>query len=998
MRLSLTIAVAKNEGLLSVLKKQNINSQLLEYMNHKFFRLTALSAAMFICAGSAMAVPARPVPVEVTQPDGSTLVLTPRGDESFHYLQTNDGYLVRQDNDGWFRIVGNDGQITTLDARDASSRDDAYTRQLSGIDPATAFANLQKISAASSRFNDYKADLNERFNKRLAAVAKADSQWDNVDCHDLRAFPSTGRQNVLVILVNFSDLKWSFCDNPHEEMQNMLQQQGYSNFDCTGSAYDYYTQSSNNLFRPAFDVYGPVDLPNTASYYGGNDYSGNDKNPEKMAIHACDILDPEVDFSQYDRDGDGVIDNVYIFYAGNGENEGAPSWTVWPHSWDVRYAGGDEVQYDGVILGHYACSNEVIYRTNTMTGIGTFCHEFSHVLGLPDLYATSYTSSHTPGDYSLMDQGSYNNNGRTPPLYSAYDRYALEWQKPVEITGNEEIAMLPLTQSGNVYKMTINSNRPTEYFLFENRKLEGFDTYIPAEGMLIWHIDFKQSTWDYNTVNNTPSDLGVDIVEADGVASTATMSGDTWPGSSNNTTFSGTSNPAFKNKAGDKSELALTRIRQLPGSLIAFQVGDGIDENSQYAITPIAASPSNISTDSFTLVFDNSKAPRREKGTTGDGENVYVSVSQYLFDDVEEAFIKSSVEGYELAKVNTSTPCTVSGLQPGVAYTVSIYRYTEENISNPYELAVTTVSENLADSHPEIFAKEVNSTDATIGWSQVGEVTQYLLTVATEGEATEPAEFTTVDFTNTPRVPTGWEYSGAFSTQEGCFGQTAPSFYMNQDYDYLWSETFQEEIGSLTLWTRALSGSTPTLGIYSVNSSGSLAPIAKVEELTTQAQLLTIDFPENVYAFVLIPENIGSNRIFVDDIVVKGRAGVELTPVAGYDAALVENTELLVEGLEPSTDYVAFVRAIDGETTGGRSEILHFSTLEPTGINSVAGKAAQGFYVANGILNALDASQAYDIYAVDGRAVAKDVKGTFELPARGLYIVRSGSLAVKINW
>ena len=160
---------------------------------------------------------------------------------------------------------------------------------------------------------------------------------------------------------------------------------------------------------------------------------GNDQRPEEMIIEACQMLDDTVDFSEYDRDGDGYIDNVFVFYAGRGEASGGASDTVWPHSWDITAATSVPYVFDGVRLDRYGCSNE--WEVDRPDGVGTFVHEFSHVMGLPDLYATKYTGAFTPGAWSAMDYGPYNNDGCTPPLYSAFERYSLGWIEPLPIDG-----------------------------------------------------------------------------------------------------------------------------------------------------------------------------------------------------------------------------------------------------------------------------------------------------------------------------------------------------------------------------------------------------------------------------------------------------------------------------------------------------------------------------------------------------------------------------------
>lgn len=957
-------------------------------MKHNITRLAALTAGTFLCAASAMAVPARKVPVEVTQPDGTTVMLTPQGDEFFHYLQTEDGYIVRQNDKGWYNVVGSDGNLTELPALKPESRDAAYRKSLQEIDPQASFTNLQLKS--SSRMEQYRKDRMEKHRNKMQGIQKADPKWDNKDGHCLTEFPCVGKQNVLVILVNFADLKWSFCSDPHKEMQDMLQKPGYSNFDCTGSAYDYFTQSSNNIFRPSFDVYGPVDLPKKAAYYGGNDWRDNDQHPEEMVIDACDILDPEVDFSQYDRDGDGVIDNVYVFYAGNGENEGAPEWTVWPHSWDVRSAGSGTHVYDGVELGHYACSNEVIYLTNTMTGIGTFCHEFSHVLGLPDLYATSYTSAHTPGEYSLMDHGSYNNNGRTPPEYSAYERYALEWQKPYVITKNEDITMRPLTQDGNIYKMTVDPARPTEYFLFESRKQEGFDTYLPAEGMLIWHIDYKQSKWESNVANNDPGDQCIDIVEADNQATDSSMGGDTWPGSTGNTSFGADTKPAFKNKNGKKTELDITRITQLPNGMVSFRVGTGMDDDSDYALKPISGTPEEIGSDYFTVTFPKPTQVRDKGGS--DGENIYISVGKYAYSEEEEAYVKEMLEGYEMKKINTSEPHKIVGVAPGTAYQINLYRYNTANISLPYEFTVLTAAEAMEETQPSVFAKEVNGNDATLNWTKIAGADGYLLTVGTEGELTAGETIETTGFTGTPRMPAGWDYSGAFSSAEGTFGESAPSFYMSETLDYLTTDEYDSEIGALSFWTSSTEPGSQ-LNVYGAKN-GSLSLIKKLD-INEEPATVKVEVPEGIRSLVLLP-TATTGRIFIDDIVITGRDKAEINPVISDFA--VEGDEYKVTGLDKKTTYAAYVKATAGSAVSAKSPTIRFTTSNETGVENVVSKGTAGFWVAEGVVTPMNGAERYDIYTADGMKVAAGVNGRYNLPARGLYIIRSGKTAAKVIW
>ena len=113
----------------------------------------------------------------------------------------------------------------------------------------------------------------------------------------------------------------------------------------------------------------------------------------------------------------GVItEDVNVVYAGYSEASTGNGDDMWPHSWTL-----DEfsLTIDGIIIDAYGCSAEFVgAEGEKMDGIGTFTHEFGHVLGLKDMYDTDeYTDGYglDPGDYSIFASGRYNNKSRTPP-------------------------------------------------------------------------------------------------------------------------------------------------------------------------------------------------------------------------------------------------------------------------------------------------------------------------------------------------------------------------------------------------------------------------------------------------------------------------------------------------------------------------------------------------------------------------------------------------------
>jgi M6 family metalloprotease-like protein len=336
-------------------------------------------------------------------------------------------------------------------------------------------------------------------------------------------FPKTGNPKSLVIMVNFSD-KSFVVPTPQDAFTKLLNQSNYSTNGGTGSAKDYFLASSNGQFGPQFDVVGPYTLANTIAYYGANDTQGYDVKPAYMIVDACKAADNAgVDFTQYDTDNDGYIDNVFVYYAGYNEAEYGPENTIWPHRWVVEPGTNypstppTAVKFDGKTVYDYACTSELQGSTgSSMCGIGTFTHEFGHVIGLPDYYHTESSDKNTLNSWHIMDSGAYLNAGRTPPTYTAYDKWFLGWMTPEQLSTGANKVLYPLSQSitpGNyknqayllsatTHNMSATSPSPAEFYVMEYRKKTGWDAYLPAEGLLFWHVDYDQTAWDNNTPNN----------------------------------------------------------------------------------------------------------------------------------------------------------------------------------------------------------------------------------------------------------------------------------------------------------------------------------------------------------------------------------------------------------------------------------------------------------------------------------------------------------------
>lgn len=521
----------------------------------KALKPAAFALLCTVASAELMAMPAKKTPVKIVQPDGTEITVIVKGDEFFHYTTTEDNLPVCKGADGvyYYQRVNANGQFEISDVK------------------------ASEIGQRSEIEKEYIKTLNiEQLNSAIAGMQKVNTPARRVMSRIIgdTTYPTTGKQKGLVILVEFKD-KGFTISNPKEEYTNMLNQKGYSNNNATGSAFDYFYDASNGLFEPEFDVYGPITMPENMEYYGGNDpKTGQDKAVAEMIVQACKDLDDEIDYKEYDRNNDGIVDNVYVFYAGYGENDSYDSNTIWPQTWDIYNGAGIDLVLDGVRVQTYACSNEMTSK-NVMCGIGTFCHEFSHVLGLPDLYATETVSPtpFTPGPWSILDYGPYNNDGRTPPTYTAYERYTMGWLTPVELNKPASVTLDKIS-ANQAY--IIKTPKENEYFLLENRQQDGWDKYLPGHGMLIWHIDYNEYIWQNNAVSNTPAHQYVDIEEADDVKSATSRAADTFPGEWEITEFTDDTRPDMRTWDREKLGKPITNIAEKDGKITFDFMGGSI--------------------------------------------------------------------------------------------------------------------------------------------------------------------------------------------------------------------------------------------------------------------------------------------------------------------------------------------------------------------------------------------------------------------------------------
>jgi M6 family metalloprotease-like protein len=320
--------------------------------------------------------------------------------------------------------------------------------------------------------------------------------------------------------------------------------------------------------------------------YGGNDSQGYDKGVGAMVGEACTLLNDSVDFSQYDNDGDGVCDVVIVLYAGDGEAssyESDAANAVWPCQWELSSSDyGKSLTLDKVTIDKFAVFNELNGSDlSKIDGIGTFCHEFSHCLDLPDFYDTNYGNHFGMGHWSLLDYGCYNNDGYTPVGYSAYEKAFMGWID-IEEAKENTLYTLPVFNQKDIatdkaVKLT-NSKDSKEYYILENRANQGWDKYMPAEGLMITHVTYSASVWEANTVNNDlqrmtviPADNSLKMTKENGnyYIDESSLKGDLWPyGGANELTD--TSTPAAKVNTGSYMGKPITSITKNSDGTVSF--------------------------------------------------------------------------------------------------------------------------------------------------------------------------------------------------------------------------------------------------------------------------------------------------------------------------------------------------------------------------------------------------------------------------------------------
>ena len=638
--------------------------------------------------------------LRLTQPDGSFVDAFLSGDEYGHLMLTPDGCSLLQDGDGWW----------------CYARYDYYGNRINTGEHAGASDTPGGIIAASRNIPH---DLLRM--RRSARRRQAESLRGHTLLRTRSGEEAGGFRRGLIILAQFQDLSFQ---HTREAFENIINGSG------PGTALSYFKDQWDGHYTFQFDISDIVTLPQSYAYYGANDSNGQDKNPAQMVVDACEAAGSSIDFSRYDNDGDGEVDNVFIFYAGPNESEGAGDNHIWPHMWYLQSGARITYRRDGVLLDNYACTSELMLDDNrqtytTLASIGTFCHEYTHTFGIPDLYDVDEPNS---GGYAeafwkcidLMDSGNYNNRGRTPPNYSAVERWYFKMNEGVELTEGTH-TLRPIQDGGAFYILPTDTEG--ELYLLECRDNKGWDAYIGGSGLLIYHIDDSERAtgeaasddhsgekevtaherWDLNQINVSPEHQCADVIEPDPEARryfqdaaksrnwdaiNALASHAFWPYGDINV-FTVDTDPAFRFWSGAEAPLGLADIRRNDDGSVTFTAF-----STQEGKVPGVQVDDQLVFQDATLIQFSCTDP----SFTGEGVIRYGKVDA-------NRLTEAVVSAYEPGKY----AFLIEGLEPTTAYKIQLL-CRKGNIPGPIygNIEFTTHSGPKSGSYPFIYLRNID--------------------------------------------------------------------------------------------------------------------------------------------------------------------------------------------------------------------------------------------------------------------------------------------------
>ena len=606
----------------------------------------------------AIAVPAYPYKVFVSTFNGKRVAIYMKGDETQRFAITEDGYTILCDSVGWwYASLSNDSTLIKSEFCLTALEDE--TTELKNFKTKTPKGIVPKRNVKSSY-------------SRASNVEKVKTSE-----------PLVGERRALVILMQYKDLPFN---KTKEDFEHLFNQLDYNLDGATGSVRDFYHYASQGQLDYISDVYGPYTAQNPMRYYGANDVYGNDIRALDLCIEAIKNLPKDVNYSIYDNDNDGLVDNVHIIFAGHGEEAGASSSAIWAHEYPYRIPLRNEVGYS---FASYSCSPELRGNNGSyMTNIGVICHELGHALGAKDFYDTNYQSGGEylgTGLWDIMASGSWNDEGRTPPNFNPYVRIEVfGWNTQVVLEANKQVSIprmdLEKSEPSVVYR--INTECEGDYFLLENRQKYLFDSALPGSGLMIYHV---HPNLERSLVTNS-----VNVTHPQGLYPVCASYSDPqkkqygkintsecpFPGSKNVRSFSSETTPAAVAWNGAVAKLSISDITQNEhdGSISFSTVSENTDDSGNSSDPDTLVEKNIVHEESF-----ESNASQRFSIESLLGKEVWKAYSKGGF-VLNSELIPDPTDGKKLFMLFVAKGMGVTeseavssniSIEPGVNYTLS---------------------------------------------------------------------------------------------------------------------------------------------------------------------------------------------------------------------------------------------------------------------------------------------------------------------------------------
>ena len=671
------------------------------------------------------------------------------------------------------------------------------------------------------------------------------------------SYPTTGSPRSLVLLVGFSDLDFA---QSRQAFQDLLTKSGYNYNGATGSCRDYYIASSDSLFSPQFDCYGPYKLSNTMEYYGGNNGDNHSVHAADMVAEACQMAhDAGVNFKDYDVNNDGILDNVFIFYAGHNEAEGGGEKTIWPHQSNIFQKS---IRLDGVLLASYACTSEYKGSNgNVRCGVGTFCHEFGHVIGQPDFYDTDY-KYYSVSNWDIMCSGSYNNGGNTPPTFSAYERMFEGWLTPkqLELPGQYTLTDIPFHKeafliAAGTHNLSGSSPDPSEFFLLDYRSgANGWDAALPGNGMIVWHIDFSASAWRNNTPNNGPTLMRMHMEEANGIGWKKRSNGeygrssDPYPGSFNVTTFT----PTLHN-----------------GTILEQPIFDIYEKNGFVNFTYISTGTASLKMSEQEMELTTSMSDKKvivdweaksfEVLGVGLDPNLPIqlesSVSTFTLYAGDEAPDVKSSEWQQYLTLYANADSTIQqrvwvNFRPAKKNCIATSAYISVSSAGTARSSMSLIGHSPRPTYvttPETLSSiDITPYSFTARWKNVEDAERYYLTLYQIEDGETVFEQSFEDFDDSDKIrKAGWK-SNTTLTTTSAKADGARALYFKNHGDQITSETYPTPITKLCFWYNAFTSSIDTIGVLELEAfDGEDWQLVLQEIVTNKAKKITATYEFN---------------------------------------------------------------------------------------------------------------------------------------------------------